>query len=310
MTSEAIVLDDDSLFGGVTEQVVEVNGVPASALCAWASEPRAVVVAVHGGATSSRYFDFPGRPWLSLLRIGAALGFTVLSVDRPGYGACAAYGDMFDSPQQRVDTCFAAVDALLEGRPRGAGVFLAGHSAGCDLAGRMAADPRGAQLLGVELAGTGIRKDPEAARRIADMRPDRGRSAVRELLWYPRQWYPAEIYGGKPIAAAAPRYEAEVVNRWPAELPDVAARVRIPVRFTHAEHERVWRTDPEALAEIRESFSSTPRFVLNCQAGSGHNLSVGLGAAAYHLGLLAFVEECVVRPEQGSAGPGKVGGLS
>ena len=50
------------------ELVVDVDGVPMSARVAEAPEPRAVVVALHGGAVTSRYFDAPGRPWLSLLR--------------------------------------------------------------------------------------------------------------------------------------------------------------------------------------------------------------------------------------------------
>ncbi|WP_063042125.1 alpha/beta fold hydrolase [Nocardia pseudovaccinii] len=69
--------------------VSEIDGIAMSALCAQGDDLRAVVVAVHGGATTSRYFDCPERPWLSLLRIGTVLGFTVLAVDRPGYGESA-----------------------------------------------------------------------------------------------------------------------------------------------------------------------------------------------------------------------------
>jgi len=42
---------------------------------------------VHGGATSSAYFDCPGHPRLSLLRLAATHGFTAIALDRPGYGA-------------------------------------------------------------------------------------------------------------------------------------------------------------------------------------------------------------------------------
>ena len=47
-----------------------VDGVPMSGLVADAPDPRAVIVAVHGGATSAAYFDCPGHPELSLLRLG------------------------------------------------------------------------------------------------------------------------------------------------------------------------------------------------------------------------------------------------
>ena len=48
--------------------VVDVDGVPMSARVAAVAAPRAVLVALHGGAVTSGYFDAPG--WLSLLRAG------------------------------------------------------------------------------------------------------------------------------------------------------------------------------------------------------------------------------------------------
>ncbi|MCW2731551.1 MAG: lysophospholipase, partial [Mycobacterium sp.] len=38
-------------------RVVMVGAVPMSALVAAVQEPRGVIVAIHGGATSSAYFD-------------------------------------------------------------------------------------------------------------------------------------------------------------------------------------------------------------------------------------------------------------
>ncbi|NEE43926.1 alpha/beta hydrolase, partial [Streptomyces sp. SID8455] len=52
--------------------------------------PRAVLVALHGGGMRAGYFDSRARPGLSLLALGAQLGYTVLAVDRPGYGLSAA----------------------------------------------------------------------------------------------------------------------------------------------------------------------------------------------------------------------------
>lgn len=81
--------------------VVDVDGVAMSARVAEAPEPRAVLVALHGGAVTSGYFDAPGR--LSLLRAGAAAGFTVVALDRPGYGSSASHGDQLASPARRVE---------------------------------------------------------------------------------------------------------------------------------------------------------------------------------------------------------------
>lgn len=294
MAGNADLLIGDELSGAVTAQVAEVEGVAMSALLAEVPEPRAVVVAVHGGATTARYFDCPGRPWLSLLRIGASLGFTVLALDRPGYGKSAPHGETFEDAGRRVDIGYRTIDAILGSRPRGAGVFLLGHSAGCDLALRMAADERGATLLGLELAGTGVRKHAAAERTIAQMIRDNRRAPIRELLWQPAHLYPPEIFGGKSIAATGPRYEASVVRAWPSAFAQLAARVRVPVRFSHGEYERVWRSDAAAMAEVQQMFGATKRFVRNLQSAAGHNLSLGYGAAAYHLGALSFVEECTL----------------
>jgi pimeloyl-ACP methyl ester carboxylesterase len=76
---------------GSVSRVVLVDGIPMSALVLEAARPSAVVVALHGGAVTSGYFDSPVSPRLSLLAAGAALGFTVIALDRPGYGASAPY---------------------------------------------------------------------------------------------------------------------------------------------------------------------------------------------------------------------------
>ena len=86
-----------------------------------------------------------------------------------------------------------------------------------------------------------------------------------------------------------------------------AARVRVPVQFSAAEHERVWRSDCETLAQIGAMFTASPRFVTNEQSGTGHNMSLSLSAAAYHRTVLSFVEECVAAQRNTSENIG--GGL-
>ena len=69
--------------------------------------------------------------------------------------------------------------------------------------------------------------------------------------------------------------------------------MRVPVRFSLAEHEPFWENGPAGLADVAAMFTASPRVVVNEQRDSGHNLSLGFTAAAYHLGVLSFVEECV-----------------
>ena len=146
-------------------RAVVVDGIPMSALMSEAPRPRAVVVALHGGAVTSGYFDSPVSPRLSLLTAGAALGFTVIALDRPGYGASAPYTERMPTVASRVGLAYATIESFLAGRPRGAGVFLMGHSMGCVLAVQMTADSRGRTCSAWRSPGSGcvpIRRRPRS----------------------------------------------------------------------------------------------------------------------------------------------------
>ncbi|MCV7076360.1 alpha/beta hydrolase [Mycobacterium szulgai] len=277
-------------------RVVLVDGVPMSGMLAEAPDPKAVIVAVHGGGTSAVYFDCPGHPDLSLLRLGASLGFTVVAIDRPGHGSSAAYPESMENPEHRVHLAHGAIDRILGQRPRGAGLFLLGHSGGCELAIRMAAEngaERGADVIGLELGGAGRRYHP-AAKEVMNAAARQERPpGVRDLLWQPLELYPADILRGITNSSASPAYERDMALNWPhKDFPALAPKVRVPVRFTVGEHDNVYRADATALAEITEMFSTTPRFISHREPSAGHNLSLGHTAADYHRGVLAFVEEC------------------
>jgi pimeloyl-ACP methyl ester carboxylesterase len=282
----------------VQPRVVIVDGVPMSALVAEAPNPRAVIVAIHGGGTTSIYFDCPGHPESSFLRTAAVHGFTVVALDRPGYGSSAPYPDDVAHPEQRVQLAYKAVDRILGERSRGAGVFLMGHSGGCELAMRMAADTRGGDLLGIELAGTGRHYHPAARDMLKTATRERRPSGLRQLLWQPERLYPPEVLNGATAYPGAPPYEDLMVSNWARQdFPALAPAVRVPVHFSIAEYEKVWQTDTSAMTEIEGMFSSAPRFVVHHQPEAGHNISLGHTAADYHATVLAFAEECVVAGE-------------
>jgi pimeloyl-ACP methyl ester carboxylesterase len=284
----------------VRPRVVLVDGVPMSGLVAEAADPRAVIVAIHGGASTAAYFDCPGHPRLSMLRTGAALGFTVVALDRPGYGSSAPYPDAMTQPEQRVALAYGAIDKIVaDSLP---GRFLLAHSAGCELAVRMAADQRGADLLGIALAGTGLEYDDAAREILKTATPTKRPVGLRDLLWQPAHLYPAEVLNGITNSSTGAPYEAAMVNTWARQdFPALAGEVRVPVQFTVAEYERVWKSDAESLANIAALFTGAPRFVVNEQVGAGHNLSLSVNAAAYHMKVLSFVEECVVQRENAIA---------
>ncbi|CPR11436.1 thioesterase [Mycobacterium bohemicum DSM 44277] len=291
----------------VRPRLVIAGGVPMSALVAEPTDteaPRAVIVAIHGGGTTATYFDCPGHPSLSLLRTGAAAGFTVVAIDRPGYGSSGPYPEAMARPEQRVDLAYGTVDRILGDRPRGAGLFVMAHSGGCELAMRMGADERGADLLGIELAGTG-RRYHSAAREILKVATRERRPAgLRDLLWQPEELYPPEVLGGATVSPTAPAYEDQMVSDWARQdFPALAPAVRVPVHFSIAEHEKVWQNDDSAMADIAALFSGTPRFAVHRQPDAGHNMSLGYTAADYHANVLSFVDECVAAAAGSSVQP-------
>lgn len=275
-------------------RLVIVDGVPMSALVAEAPEPKAVIVAIHGGGTTAIYFDCPGHPSYSLLRAGAAAGFTVVALDRPGYGSSAPYPEAMVEGEQRVNLAYGAIDRILGERPSGAGLFVLGHSGGCELTMRMAADERGGDLLGLELAGTGRHYHPAAREILKTATRESRPPGMRDLLWSPAELYPPEVLSGATVSPSAPAYEDRMVSNWARQtFPELAPAVRVPVHFSIAEHERVWQTDDSAVAEITALFTGAPRFTVHRQPQAGHNISLGHTAAQYHAKVFSFVDECV-----------------
>ncbi|MGY1743444.1 MULTISPECIES: alpha/beta hydrolase [unclassified Blastococcus] len=277
----------------------EVLGTPVSVLVAHAERPRGVVYALHGGGSGKEYFDHPLEPGLSLLRLGPALGWTVVAPDRPGYvpgdGASAM------PPQRRTDLLYAVLDTVLDGRDRGGGVLLLAHSMGCISAIRMAADRRARDLLGLEFSGTGLHRSPAAS---AVMSPGDGRpdgTELGRLIWGHEELYPPGSRRAVRPATAGALSEGTDIGGWGEELPRLAPRVRVPTRYVLAEHEAWWSPGRAALAEVAALFTAAPVVETAIEPGAGHNISLGRTARAYHLRVLAFGEQCLA---------GRAGGAS
>src|ERR1700743_1128818 len=146
----------------------------------------------------------------------------------------------------------------------------------------MAAHPHGADLLGIELAGTGRHYHPAAREILKTATRERRPSGLRELLWQPENLYSPEGLNGSPISPSAPSYEDQMVSDWARQtFPQLAPGVRVPVHFSIAEHEKVWQTDDSALTEIAGLFAAAPRFSVHRQPNAGHNMSLGHTAADY-----------------------------
>jgi pimeloyl-ACP methyl ester carboxylesterase len=274
----------------VRRLTLAAGAVTLSALLAEprADEPRATVVALHGGGMSAGYFDGQAHPDISLLALGADLGYTVLAVDRPGYGESAARLPDGVSLAAQATLLSAAIRAFRSSHRTGAGVFLLAHSYGGKLALTTAAAGGCDALLGMDISGCGS----QYATGLADLRLALAGSD-RNLNWGPLRLYPPGTFrASTAVVAPLPPAERDEAARWPLTYPAVAARVAVPVRFTFAEHEAWWRHDDAALAALCGPVAA--RCVrVDRQHGAGHNISLGWTARSYHLRAFAFFEECL-----------------
>lgn len=126
---------------------VEIEGVQIAALARRAEKAGRppLLAALHGGGYTGRYFDLDGA---SLLDVGVGLGYSVATIDRPGYGASgpAVLGeDTFKRQAELLGLAIAHIAAFLGADE----VILVGHSIGGMIVLEIAAaPPRGAQPKG------------------------------------------------------------------------------------------------------------------------------------------------------------------
>ncbi|MFF7334511.1 alpha/beta fold hydrolase [Streptomyces sp. NPDC008150] len=280
---------------GVRRTTLDAGSTRLSALICVPADtaPRATVVALHGGGTGAAYFDGRAHPALSLLTLGARLGYAVVALDRPGYGSSAAALPEGQCLAEQVTTVTTALEDLAARHDVGAGLFLLAHSYGGSLALTAAAGPAGPGYLGVDVSGCGHRFAPGTGRDGGGDGRGGGRAAHWKKYWGPLRLYPDGTFSSGGLMQPMPPRESDDTPHWPDRFPHVAARVRTPVRLTFAEHEQWWCHDDDSLGEIAALFVNAPRVVVERHLRAGHNISLGATARAYHLKALAFLEECL-----------------
>ncbi|MFD0255046.1 alpha/beta fold hydrolase [Streptomyces sp. NPDC127113] len=273
-----------------TPVVLDAGGVQLSALLARpACAPAAVVVAVHGGGMRAGYFDSRVRAGQSLLALGAQLGYTVLAVDRPGYGLSRERFPRGLALDEQARLLHSVLGSFARAHDVGAGLFVVGHSNGGKLALALAGCAAPSGLIGVDVSGVGTR--PAVA--AGDLPSPAGRGDWRRH-WGALRLYPPDAFRlGRDLIAPVPAAEAEEAAHWPRMYPRLAARIRVPVRFTFAEQERWWLHDDASVAELLGPLRA-PRAEVERLPDAGHNISLGWAARTYHLRVLAFLEECLL----------------
>jgi pimeloyl-ACP methyl ester carboxylesterase len=245
---------------------------------------------------NASYFHGTAAAELSLLSLGASVGWNVLALDRPGYGASASLPERDGRLSLQTEIVYSALDLFARQNALGRGICLVGHSYGFKLALHLAAHDHGRELLGVEGSGAARQYRPERTQNVSYESGKLDRELAISLFWGSRELYPTETFRNlRNVVETVPEAENREAPTWPDQFPAIAAQVRIPVRVTMAEHEPWWVTGAEELQAIAASFCAAPVVETAVQPGAGHNISLGWAARSYHLAVLAFAERCLLR---------------
>lgn len=262
--------------------------------------PKALIFAIHGGSYTSHYFGFASLAGATLCDLAPPLGYAVLAIDRPGYGAAAERTMNFDA--QATLLAVTIREAASRFGAGGAGVFLVGHSIGAMLAMLIAAHENAGDLLGLDLSGAGIVYRAEALAglkaytSLADPPRAPNREARRARMFGP-SWTRSEAAVEEDFATAPLSQPQEIREAlgWGERMPSVAARIALPVNFVVGEYDALWEASPDAIARIGAAFTAAPRVEVRAQLDAGHCNHLHHAGRACTLRTLAFFDECLIR---------------
>ena len=265
-----------------------------------AEAPYPLVIAVHGGTYSSAYFDVPGH---SLLDRAALNGIPVLALDRHGYGETPLHDDM-----SILGQAAALRDALAEvwerHRGQAAGIVLIGHSIGAAITLGVASDPGDLPVLGVAVSGIGVRTPGTHAgmwNALPDLPMVEMPGPIKDQLMFGEAGSFGSHMPAASHAANAPVPRAElvdIVGGWQQQAAQVSARIRVPVHYRQAEHDRLWVVDAGEIEAFAARFTAAPRVDAALVSNTGHCMDFHAIAPALHLQQLGFAVQCAVEAQR------------
>lgn len=264
-----------------------------------------LVVAIHGGTYTSRYFDLPGY---SLLDRAQAVGMPLIAPDRPGYGESTVFPAEEAGIEHSAEVLDQAIGAMFSGIGTDtSGVVLIGHSIGAAIAAMIAARQPTWPLLGLAMSGICLTPPPGADATAWEALPDlpfveMPNDVKDHVMFGPTGSYLADMPELSHLAdAPIPRAELlDIVTIWPELAASVLGAITVPIHYRQGEFDALWISDAAQVEAFGTCCSNARSIDAKLFGGAGHCIDFHLQSAAFQLEQLAFALRCgVVRPHEG-----------
>ncbi|HEY2644313.1 MAG TPA: alpha/beta hydrolase [Galbitalea sp.] len=254
-----------------------------------------LIIALHGGTYSSKYFDIPGH---SLLDNATKQGIAVISLDRPNYLGSSPLESEGSIIAANADVLGDAIGSIFaEYGGDAAGVVLVAHSIGGAVATIIAATPQSWPLLGLATSGCLVRVPAESAAAWSQLPPipmiDLPVPMKDQLMFGPPETYddamPAASY---PSNTLVPKAELlDITGGWIERRAATCAAVAVPVHHRSAEFDHLWVVSQDEVDEYSAGFTSAPSIDAALQLGAGHCIDFHLPSDEFQNSQLAFARE-------------------
>jgi pimeloyl-ACP methyl ester carboxylesterase len=267
---------------------------PASVSSFAADHP--LIVAIHGGTYSGKYFDIKGH---SLLDRAAAIGISAAAVDRPHYGSSVGVASRNGSIESSALAVNEAISELWSERAGcSKGVFIVGHSIGGAISILLAAMDRNWPLLGIAISGIGLRSPDSVVEQWRGLPPLESIEVPAEakdfLMYGPEGSYLQSVRAlAHEADSQTPRQELiDIVFEWPRLLREAAPRVEVPIHYRQPEFDNLWIVDQTEVAAFKAQFTRSSLVDGKLMRGVGHNIDFHRLGAAFQLEQLSFALAC------------------
>lgn len=276
----------DRHYSGRTNIGAGVNAAPGAPL----------VIALHGGTYSSKYFDIPGY---SLLDRGTAAGVPVIALDRPNYIDSSPLESAGSIIFANADVLSEAIGSIWAEYGEGmAGVVLVAHSIGGAIATKIAASSPSWPLIGLATSGCCVRVPEQSKGAWASLPAipmiDLPVPMKDQLMFGPPDTLNADMPAASyPSNTLVPKAELlDVTGGWIEARAATCAAVTVPVFHRMGEFDHLWIISQEEIDNYKAGFTSAASVDAALQMGSGHCIDFHKPSGEFEDSELAFAKAC------------------